>query len=139
MILAFYGGAECEDDLIDELGASAKAGTSPDAIERAFRKRGFSCREIVNLHTLKSARHPVIVDYQDHGPRGTDYAAVWDHGHYAVVVNADRQRITLADPSSKRPRRHLKTADFLARWHDIGFGLKPKFYVQWGLSVGPKK
>lgn len=139
MILAYYACDETEADLIDELGASAKTGTHPEDIERALTKRGLPCRQAVNGHTLRLAvaTRPVLVVYQDHAPRGTDYSTCWDHGHYAVVVACDRQSITLADPSSKRPRRKLKLADFFARWHDIDS--TGRVFRQWGIAVGPRK
>lgn len=139
MILAYYGFDESECTLIDELGTTAKAGTHPEAIERAFGKRGLPCRQAVNGHTLRLAvaTRPVLVVYQDHAPRGTDYATCYDHGHYAVVIGSDRMSITLADPSSKRPRRKLKLADFFARWHDID--ATGRVFRQWGIAVGSKR
>ena len=142
MLLRYYGVTESEAYLVDALQANERDGTAPEAIRRFLVGRGFRTSRRGTLADLANAikrGRPVIVDYQDHGPRGVNYADAWDHGHYAVCVGVSETHVMLCDPSSKRPRRHLKTADFLARWHDIGFGLKPKFYVQWGLSVGPKK
>jgi predicted double-glycine peptidase len=133
IILSLYGIEEAERDLIDEMGASALTGTAPRAIERALGGRGIGFAKVTNFHRLRTAKRPAIVAYQDHGPRGTDYATSWDHGHYAVIIAASRDRVTLSDPSSKRPRRHLNTADFLSRWHDIDAA--GTVYRQWGLLI----
>lgn len=144
MVLRYFGEDVSESDLIEALSASDRDGTSPERIMQHLRARGLAVRQrrkadIRWLQLQASARTPVLVACQDwaHKPGRTDYAHSWDNGHYAVVVAASPETVTLCDPSSKRPRRHIPAADFLARWRDISSD--GKLYKQWGCVVGPKK
>ena len=142
MLLRYHGIVETELAIAEALGTTPREGTNPRTLASYLRAQGFvahskSRRNLADIKADINKGRPVIVAYQAHGPRGTDYATCWDQGHYGIVVDVDSKRVTLCDPSSKRSRRHYDISDFVARWRDISAG--GVVFLQWGLSVGPKR
>ena len=142
MVLRYHGITESEVSLIEALGSTESDGTSPNAIADYFDSAGYDVHYASSLRSLRRMTEigcPVIVAYQDwaHKPSRTDYATSWDNGHYAVVVAADSDSVTLCDPSSRRHRRRIPSADFVKRWRDITN--EGRIYRQWGCAVGPKR
>lgn len=140
MVLAYYGKADTEADISEAVSCTADAGTSPGNMARYLRKRGFvarsrSRRNLADIRADLRRGHPVIVAYQAWGGPGVDLSKTLSHGHYAVVVGATLERITLADPSAKKPRIHLDPSDFVNRWCDVDS--KQRHYPRWGLTVRP--
>lgn len=142
MVLRYYGQDFSEADLIEALGSNERDGTAPPRLAAFFRQAGLVPHAHRNMGIAKLARvvgtlgQPCIVALQAWG-RGADHSTSWDHGHYSIVIAADDRRVTLVDPSSKRPRRHFNTEDFLSRWRDID--ANGKLYIRWGASIGPRK
>lgn len=141
MVLDYYGKEIAEADLVKMLGAGVGPGCPPKAMIRYFKQRKLQAVHANDLGLnglrMNIARGwPVIVAYQDHPWKRGKFEHYWDNGHYAVVIDATPDRITICDPSSKRPRRHVTAADFLERWRDITSD--GTIFLRWGLAIGPK-
>ena len=142
-VLAFHGKAIDEQTLIRRTGATPEDGLSPAAIAKFLKASRYSHKQQARM-TLSLLRAyldrgwPVIVAYQawPHKPSETDLGRSWDHGHYSVVVSVDAGRVCLVDPSSKRPRRFLDAAKFIASWRDIE--TNGRIYRRWGVAIGPR-
>ena len=144
IVLRHYGYKAKEKLMIKRLGASPEDGVPPKDLVRWFRNRRFRIKQHhkANLKTLEAhltEGWPVIVAYQDHAvrPSEVDYTTSWDHGHYAVVVGFDEEKIYLADPSSLKTKRGLVKEDFLGRWRDITTG--GTIYHRWMVAIGPRR
>lgn len=142
MVLRYFDHEETEGDLVDAMQSNPEVGTAPGSIALYLRKHQLrvqarSGSSLEHLAASVSRGRPVIVAYQAWAPPRTDYTTCLDHGHYGIVIAADSRRVTLCDPSSKRPRRHFAADEFLSRWRDIDSN--HRIYKQWGCVVGPKR
>ncbi len=134
-----------EDTLAVELG-TAEDGTPlqgmVDALNRASRPEvegggrvlSAEAREnmtVADLIRAVDAGRPVICLLQawrldDAGlyPLRTDYAGVWDSGHYAVAVGYDAERVYFMDPSTLGNYTYIPRDELDARWHGAGEATK---------------
>jgi 8-oxo-dGTP pyrophosphatase MutT (NUDIX family)/predicted double-glycine peptidase len=140
-VLKFYGIEVSEERLVEQLQATAEAGTTPRDLERVAREEyglDVEARENMGLERLRDAINdgrPVIIaiqawysqDYQD--LKNDD-----ENGHYVVAVGHDRKGIIIEDPSRAHGYGHLSNEHLLERWHDREEGGKP--YQQYGLALG---
>ena len=144
MLLGYYGRNQGEMALADRLGADPENGVDPQPIVSYFRSEGYRTKtrfgmSLEDVSQCLAKGWPVMVAYQDwaHRPSATNYHTCWDNGHYAIIAALEPDRLWLVDPSSDRPRRSLKTDDFIGRWRDLT--KNGAQYRHWGLGVGPRK
>jgi len=127
MVLYYFGVEMREDKLSDALKTSPRGGTSATKMAELARRKGVRA-EVVrrmstgDLRTAVRAGKPVIVAFQAWGAGGTDYADVWEHGHYAVVVGVGDLFIYFDDPATRSSPAYLTVREFERRWHDVEDG-----------------
>lgn len=142
MVLAAHGIVEPESTIAEAVNCTPEAGTSPANMAKYLRSKGFTAygRRMLELADIKNGikrGRLYIVCYQAWAGPGVDYPTTWSHGHYAVVTNVAPHRVTLADPSAKKPRIHIEPYEFLSRWRDLS--ANGTAYIRWGLAIGPKQ
>jgi predicted double-glycine peptidase len=142
IILKYYGYKAREKAMIKRLKADPEEGIRPEVLVKFFRDKKFKIKQKHNmdmseLEKLLDKGWPVIVAYQDHSESATNYHTSWDHGHYAVIMGYDSERIYMVDPSSLKKKKGLLKEDFVGRWRDIT--TKGDQYHAWGMAIGAKK
>ena len=130
MALEFFGVEKTQSGLASLLKTTEAEGTGEDMMEIIARDLGFDVRtgsgtydEIVAAIGEGS---PVIVAFIE--PKK-------DEGHYAVVIDANSDRIKLLDPEqSAKPQVVLSKEAFVKRW-----GSKYTAQHQWFMTIKPQK
>ena len=131
VVMAYYGIAVREDELIGELKCDAD-GVPVQNMVSVAEKRGFSvvaeCG--VSLETVKryvDENHPVIVLVQAWAERYMtleDWKEDNDDGHYVIVTGHHGYIIVFEDPASFGT--WMTEEEFIARWHDVDPRTKEK-------------
>lgn len=140
-ILKYYGYKARERVMIKRLKADPEEGIPPEVLVKFFRDKKFRIKQkhnmdMAELEKLLDKGWPVIVAYQDWSPSKTNYHKSWDHGHYAVIMGYDAEKVYMIDPSSSKKKKGLRKEDFIGRWRDIT--TKGDQYHAWGVAIGPK-
>ncbi len=125
-VMTYYGIDAQGDELMDQLGTSAEAGTPPEAMIRVAQSYGFQVKSGANwsLNSVKQyvdSGTPVIVLVQAWAERYMtldDWRRDWDDGHYAIIIGLNKDVLLFEDPATIR-RTWLREREFLARWHDM--------------------
>jgi predicted double-glycine peptidase len=126
MVLAHFGFRVEQADLIVEMKASPKTGTTHKNMVKALRKRGLHVFEsshwtIDELKRRVALGHPVIVNYQEPDE---------DASHYSVVIGYSNSRVILHDPWNGREFT-LSDQEFCDRWYN--YSTQPD--IKWAISV----
>ncbi len=130
MVLKFFGMEKTQADLAALLKTSEEKGTDEDMMETVARDLGFDVRtgsgvyeEIVRALEGGSMVIVAFVEPQD------------GEGHYAVVTDANSDRIRLLDPASSKDAQSILTKEgFIKRW-----GKKYSAHHQWFMILKPQK
>jgi len=125
-VLAYYGISDFnETDLMTKAKTTEQGGTDITDLTQTAEGVGLKARwqEHATLDQLRaslSAGHPVIVAAQAWPPgiAPKSFSAVWEDGHYLVVVGMDSEFIYFMDPSHLGSRGYWTLDSFLERWHD---------------------
>ena len=124
-VLCYYGIDVREDKLKERLGATPKAGCSPEDIVRVaktYKLKAFQKEELDSDYLVSciSKKVPVIIDLQAWCPRDdVDYSQTKEQGHYVVAIGFTPDKIIFSDSSSFY-KVFLTTNDLFRRWHDQG-------------------
>lgn len=126
-VMMYYGDEYMEGDLIQEMGTSPEAGTTPTAMANFAREAGYNAeiREGLTLRDLEKAVQadiPVTVAIQawrDTSLEQQPWKDRWDDGHYVVVMGLDKNNVYVEDPSLLGSRGVIPRAEFEERWHDV--------------------
>jgi len=133
-VLRFYGD-KISPAALSRLCRTNRHGTSPENLAAAARARGF---------TVKTKEWAEINDLIKELRRGFPPIVLWfseNEGHYSVIVGADRQFITLADPELGKNRK-LSRSVFRRVWFDFstsGPERHSRLYARWMMTIKPKK
>lgn len=130
MVLRFFGVEKTQTELAHLLKTSESDGTEEDMMEAVARDLGFDVQagsgtydEIVGAIEEGS---PVIVAFIE--PRK-------EEGHYAVVIDANGDRIKLLDPDQQtEPQIILTKEAFIKRWRS-----RYTAHHQWFMTIKPQK
>ncbi len=134
----FKVGPDTEQEFIDDCETTYKKGTHPEDLERAAKDYGLQVRAKKNMSLAELKKYltggvPVICAMQAWGTE-KDYENDGS-GHYVVAVgHDDEDNIYFMDPMlTAGCRGHLKSAEFLERWHDMCY--KGKKWVRFGIAM----
>ena len=123
--LLYFGVFDDPESRLDaELAASPELGVNPLRMAATARRYGVDAevRTGLTLDDLAAEldrRAVVIVAIQAWPSHPVvDWSAVWDDGHYVVLVGIDDRRVYVMDPSLRTGYGYLPRGEFLQRWHD---------------------
>lgn len=130
MALRFFGVEKSQADLASLLKTSEQKGTSEEMMEVAVHNLGFDVRTgsgtYDEITTSIEERSPVIIAFVE--PHS-------DERHYAVIIDANHDRIKLLDPEgSTKPQIILSKEAFMKRW-----GSMYTAHHQWFMRLKPQK
>jgi ABC-type bacteriocin/lantibiotic exporter with double-glycine peptidase domain len=136
-VLAYYGVAVREDEIMQLARTSKGGGTTPAGIVHVLRYFGLEpiagCLSVDALHTALDRCEPVILALQVYrSDTSRSYNACWNDGHYVVAIGYDAQRVYVEDPSSYK-RTWLTFEELSDRWHDTG--VHGRRLINWGCIV----
>ncbi len=125
MVLDYYGVSVSEAELAKAAGATKGKGVSKKGLKKAAEHFGFKLflKKNSSLQDLKyfiKKKIPVIIDW-----------FFEDDGHYSVVVDINKKKVVIMDPSLKKGIREFSTEKFLRVWFDFSgdYIKKPKNLV----------
>ncbi len=125
-VFAYYGKLYTEEALIKAMASNPKEGTDHHKMAAFSNQIGIKAEVKHNVPLTEIAlalakAQTVVIECQAHDDKGSkDYAAIWDAGHYMVVIGLDEQNIYFMDPSLGGARGYIALTDFMIRWHDLG-------------------
>ncbi len=130
MALKFFGVEKSQTDLAALLKTSENKGTSEEMMETIARDLGFEVRTgsgtYEEIATSLEEGSPVIIAFIE--PQDNE-------GHYAVVTDANSDRIKLLDPEdSSDPQIIMNKEAFIKRWRS-----KYTAHHQWFMTLKPQK
>lgn len=102
--------------------ANAIQGLSPDTVEAVFRSTGWTI--LSGTMTVDDLKH-----FADTGRPVMCPATIEQEGHWVVSAGVARGRVHFHDPL--HGMRSVRTADWLAAWHDTS--RSGAEYKQWGI------
>jgi len=117
--------SEGEFALHEPLQTDKENGTHPISILNYAKNLGLKAElktqsSASDIEAAVDRKEPVIVDYQAWGyPENKDYSAVWDSGHYGVIVGYDTDYFYLMDPFLSASYGKIGKNEFQNRWHDL--------------------
>jgi predicted double-glycine peptidase len=127
-VLSYWGKDLDEDELMRLLHTTPETGTYPEDIVRVARELGFEAevKENLTLNDVENSTkkgNPVIVLGQAWRSREASKKAVaddWEHGHYVVILAADKEYVYYEDPYVRMGKGFMPRQAFEEQWHNIG-------------------
>src|SRR5262245_1088795 len=123
-LLAYYGIAADEQEIIREAKTDPKIGAELEDLADVVQRRGLQATvceglDLADLERELKARYPVLILNQSwrdnsHVPWDDD----WDDGHYLLVIGISAVYVFVEDPVLKGSRGLIPRSEFVARWHD---------------------
>lgn len=126
----------------EPLKVDKESGTHPVAIVEFAKTLGLKVElktgvSLLEIEMAIDRKEPVIVDYQAWEESETkDYSAIWNSGHYGVVIGYDSVNFYFMDPVLGTSYGKLEKKDFLNRWHDFEtINNKIEYFIQSAIFI----
>jgi predicted double-glycine peptidase len=132
-VLAYYGFAEKEHDIIREARTDPEVGAEVEYLAEVAQHRGLEAIPCIGLRMADLEReiqagHPVIILNQTrYADSPVPWCDEWENGHYLVVIGIDARFVYVEDPVLVGRRGKIPRREFEARWHGPDINQKPAF------------
>lgn len=138
-MLAYYGINIRESQILKDLKATPRYGTSSTNVVNILNKQGLKC-DIKNMTVADLINYidkdiPVIILIQAWDGTHKKYDEDYNNGHWVVMIGYDHDKIIFEDPFTFQ-YSYLTRAELETRWHGQENGQKIKNY---GIAVYGKK